>query len=57
MSGVGPTVGGSFFAAGTAAGAQGLLPMTGVAVGIFVAIGVGLIVVGFALRRIAAARA
>jgi hypothetical protein len=57
MSGVGPTIGGGFLATtGTALGTQGLLPLTGVAVGLYVAIGVGLIAIGFIARRIAAAR-
>ena len=36
-----------------AAAANGMLPLTGIALGIYMAIGIGLIVVGLLLRRTA----
>ena len=60
MSGVHPGLiaGGSVAVAGAAAskGAGALLPFTGVAFGVYLVLAVGLLIVGFALRRFAARR-
>jgi hypothetical protein len=57
MSGVNPgiIIGGAAVGTGVAAkkAAGALLPFTGIAVGVYVAIAVGLIVLGLALRMVA----
>ena len=58
MSGVGPSgvaVGATVAATGAASGkaAGALLPFTGVAFGVYLLVALTLIVVGFALRRVA----
>ncbi len=58
MSGVGPSgiaVGATVAATGAASGkaAGALLPFTGIAFGLYVAVAVCLIVAGFVLRRVA----
>lgn len=61
MSGVGPSgiaVGATVAATGAGAGkaAGALLPFTGIAFAAWIALAVGLIVVGFVLRKLAASR-
>jgi hypothetical protein len=57
MSGVSNgMVGAGVIGAGAAAGKSALLPFTGVAVGIYLAFAIGLLVTGFVLRHIAARR-
>ncbi|MGH2754856.1 MAG: hypothetical protein ACRDLB_10535 [Actinomycetota bacterium] len=57
MSGVtNGMVGAGAIGAGAAAGKSALLPFTGVAVGVYLAFALCLLVAGFALRHIAARR-
>jgi hypothetical protein len=58
---LGTTVLGTKFVAGTggvAGGiAEGLLPVTGIAFGLYLAVGLGLVVAGFLMRRFGSSRA